>query len=276
MPDGGASVCVTVAHGREAGAVDAVQALANAMWERRDRYRIHATPLPEAVLEAVRAASGERSPVLLADVADNPGGGAPGNSTFVLRALLDAGVTGVTMGLHCDPGVVEAAWRAGVGERLEVTFNGGCRHPLALPLRAEAIVMALVDAPLVSARGVYAGATRRPGRSCSLDLGGVTIGVSTRAVQCADDDTLVHVGLRPAESQVVVVKSRGHFRAGFDHLFAAEQIIEVGAPGVATPELHTVDWQHLRRPVFPLDDVVDPVFEPTVHRPIVGAAMSQR
>ncbi|MBI4934700.1 MAG: MlrC C-terminal domain-containing protein, partial [Actinobacteria bacterium] len=126
---------------------------------------------------------------------------------------------------------------------------------LATPFAAEATVIALADGVLVPTRGVYEGANRYPGRCCALDLGGIRIGVSSHKVQCADDDTLLHVGLDPAGAKVVVVKSRGHFRAGFDHLFAPHQIVEVGAPGVATTELGTVDWQHLPRPVFPLDDV---------------------
>ena len=55
---------------------------------------------------------------------------------------------------------------------------------------------------------------------------------------------------------------RGHFRAGFDHLFADDQIIEVAAPGVATSDLRSVAWQHLPRPVFPLDTIDH--FEPLV------------
>ena len=83
------------------------------------------------------------------------------------------------------------------------------------------------------------------------------MGVSSYKVQCADDDTLRFVGLQPELARVVVVKSRGHFRAGFDHLFADDQIIEVGAPGVATVALDTIDWQHLPRPVWPLDEIDD-------------------
>ena len=58
------------------------------------------------------------------------------------------------------------------------------------------------------------------------------------------------------------MKSRGHFRAGFAHLFADDQIVEVGAPGVATVDIHSVQWQHLPRPVFPFDDIDD--WQPTV------------
>lgn len=285
VPVQGTSVCVTVDRGHEAVAVDAVRSLATAIWDRRPRYRLHAVPLADAVAIAGDAAAGARAPVLLADVADNPGGGAPATSTFVLRALLDAGVHGVRLGLQCDPAVVDRAWRAGVGARLPVTFNEGSTAPLAPPLAAEAEVLALTDAPLVPTRGIYAGATRHTGRCCALRLhgdgdrgrggrggrgghggGSVDVGVSSWPVQVADPDTLEHAGLSLDGARVVVVKSRGHFRAGFDHLFADTDIVEVGAPGVATPELHTLPWQHLPRPVFPLDHVDwDPASPPEVH-----------
>ncbi|MEZ5274659.1 MAG: MlrC C-terminal domain-containing protein [Ilumatobacteraceae bacterium] len=143
-------------------------------------------------------------------------------------------------------------------------FNAGSTAPLATPFAAEATVLRLVDDVIVPTRGVYRGATRWPGRACALEIGGIRIGVSERKVQCADDDTLRHVGLDPAAARVVVVKSRGHFRAGFDHLFTPEQIVEVGAPGVATPDLAAVEWQHLPRPVFPLDTM--DAWQPVVQR----------
>lgn len=259
----GASVAVTADAGHAAQAGRVVAVLAQQLWDLRDQYRISATPLAEAVREAGRAARGERPPVLLADVADNPGGGAPGNSTFVLRALLDAEVDDVVIGLQCDEPAVAAAFTAGVGALVDLEFNRGSTHPLALPLRCTAEVLQLTTEPLVPTRGVYAGSTRHPGRSCALRIGGVRLGVSSRAVQCADDDTLRFVGLDPAAARVVVVKSRGHFRAGFDHLFDDDQIVEVAAPGVATVALDTVDWQHLPRPSWPLDEIAG--WRPAVH-----------
>jgi microcystin degradation protein MlrC len=254
-PSCGMSVSVSVDEGHEHLAEAAVRALADHVWDLRDRYRMRTTPLADAVPVAAAAGRGERRPVLLADVADNPGGGAPGNSTFVLRALLDAGVTGVVMGMHCDRAVVDAAWEAGLGARLQVIFNAGGTRPLAPELAVVATVTSLQAAPLVPTRGVYAGSRRYSGRCVGLDLDGIGIAVSSYPVQCADDSTLHHVGLRPEHARVVVVKSRGHFRAGFDHLFSDDQIVEVGAPGVAPVDLDAVTWQHVPRPIWPLDAV---------------------
>jgi microcystin degradation protein MlrC len=255
VPDCGVSVCVTADAGAEQQAEAVAAELARMAWAERPNYRLRCTPVEHAVGEAARAASGARPPVILADTADNPGGGAPGNTTFILAALAAAGVSDVVMGLQCDPGVVAAAWDAGVGAQLRVVFNAGSNSPLAVPFAADATVLAVSDGVFVPTRGVYDGSTRYPGRCCALDLGGIRIAVSSHKVQCADPDTLEHAGVHLDGAKVVVVKSRGHFRAGFDHLFAGDQIIEVSAPGVATAEIDTIAWEHLPRPVFPLDEV---------------------
>jgi microcystin degradation protein MlrC len=260
VPECGMSVCITVDRGHEEHAARVAESLCREAWDRRDRYRLHTVPLDSAVVEALRASRGERTPVILADTADNPGGGAPGNTPFVMRALVEAGVTGAVVGLHCDRHVVNAAFEAGVGATIEVEFNAGSTRPLAPAWRTTATVLALNDQQLVPTRGVYKGSPRHPGRSCALQIDGVAVGITSHKVQCADDSSLHHVGLRPETAQVVVVKSRGHFRAGFDHIFTPEQIIEVGAPGVATVDLWSVPWQHVPRPAFPLDDVSS--FEP--------------
>jgi len=270
VPECGMSVAVTVDRGDEQHAASVVDRICREAWARRDRYRLHTVPLAEAVVEAGRASRGERAPVILADTADNPGGGAPGNTTFVLRALLDAGVEHAVVGLHCDRHVVAAAFAAGLGVTIDVEFNAGSERPLAPPLRVTAVVTALTDEQLIPTRGVYTGSPRHPGRSCALQIGGIGVGVTSHKVQCADDSSLHHVGLRPEHARVVVVKSRGHFRAGFDHLFGPEQIIEVGAPGVATVDLWSVPWQHVPRPAFPLDDVTEFEPLPVVHARALG------
>jgi microcystin degradation protein MlrC len=60
-------------------------------------------------------------------------------------------------------------------------------------------------------------------------------------------------GLDIAAARVVVVKSRGHFRGGFDEFFPPERVIEVDTPGLTSPVLERLDFKGLPRPVFPLD-----------------------
>jgi microcystin degradation protein MlrC len=62
-------------------------------------------------------------------------------------------------------------------------------------------------------------------------------------------------GIDIASARVVVLKSRGHFRAAFDEFFADEQIVSVDAPGLTSPMLARFDFKKLPRPVVPLDDI---------------------
>ena len=71
--------------------------------------------------------------------------------------------------------------------------------------------------------------------------------------QCADPAFLEHLGLDVGAARVLVVKSRGHFRGGFDEFFDHARIVEVDAPGLTSPVLSRFDWRHLPRPVLPLD-----------------------
>ena len=71
--------------------------------------------------------------------------------------------------------------------------------------------------------------------------------------QCADPIFLEMMGLDIAAARAVVVKSRGHFRAGFDEFFPPAQVIEVDAPGLTSPVLTRFDFKNLPRPVFPID-----------------------
>jgi microcystin degradation protein MlrC len=60
-------------------------------------------------------------------------------------------------------------------------------------------------------------------------------------------------GIDIATARVVVVKSRGHFRAGFDEFFTHDRIVEVDCPGLTSPILTRFAWTKLPRPVLPLD-----------------------
>jgi microcystin degradation protein MlrC len=65
---------------------------------------------------------------------------------------------------------------------------------------------------------------------------------------------LEHLGLDPRAARVVVVKSRGHFRAGFDEVAPPARILEVDGPGLTSPVLSRFEFRRLPRPIYPLDE----------------------
>jgi len=84
-----------------------------------------------------------RYPIILADQADNPGGGAPGDSTEVLRLFIDRGLRDAAVLYIVDPKTAGLAKRAGVGGRLNVALGGRSHPMLGPPVPMSVQVLAL-------------------------------------------------------------------------------------------------------------------------------------
>jgi microcystin degradation protein MlrC len=223
-------------------------------WEDRARFRVRLTALDEAVRQAVEAGRSAGGPaVCLADVADNPGGGGRGNTTDLLESLLAAGVQRALLGNFVDPQVAAACHAAGVGARLPVIFNAANADAHGRAVSVELEVLALSDGNIVGRRGIYKGRTARLGPAAAVRIAGLTLVVCARRVQCAEPAFFETFGLDIRAFRSLLLKSRGHFRAGFDEFYAPEQILEVDAAGLTSPMLERYPWQGLSRPVWPLD-----------------------
>ena len=255
-PKNGMSVIVT-ARGDQHAADTAAREIATTLWSQRHRLVANLTPIDTAT-QMLRAACDDPShPALLfADVADNPGGGARGNTSAILKAFLDAGIDRTAFAIHFDPALAAEAHAKGVGARFAAHLNTAETHPDSAPLTASAQVMALSDGRILGRRGLLADRTLDCGPTAWLRLEDRidVVFVSIRH-QCMEPAMLEHLGIDLRHLRGLVVKSRGHFRAGFDDIFTDAQIIEVDSPGLVTPMLHRVPWTRLPRPIWPLDNV---------------------
>jgi microcystin degradation protein MlrC len=189
-----------------------------------------------------------------ADVADNPGGGGRGNTMWILEAFHKAGVRDALVGVIHDPALAAEAHQHGKGARFVAHFNRDGGDDFSHPFAAPAVVRALRTGNVRGRRGIYANNTLELGPSAALDLDGITVVVLSHRYQCADPVFFEAFGLDIAAARVVVVKSRGHFRGGFDEFFRHQDIVEVDAPGLTSPILSRFAWRHMPRPVLPIDD----------------------
>ena len=255
--DNGLAVVVTARHDKRAAEALARE-IAEFGWANRARFYPRLTALDEAVARALAVGRDPSLPALaFADVADNPGGGGRGNTTFLLRALYEAGVEGAMLGVFYDPPLAADAHRLDVGAQFEAHFNQSETTKFSEPWTAPATVAALTDGNCVGRRGIYAGMRLELGPCAALQVGGVTVVVVSPRVQCADPVFFEMMGLDIGTARAVVVKSRGHFRGGFDEFFGPAEIVEVDLPGLTSPMLSRFDWTRLPRPVIPLDEGVE-------------------
>lgn len=232
--------------------------LASATWAERERFVPHLTSLEDCIAQAVARGEQPALPALLiADVADNPGGGGRGNTTWLLKGLHEAGAKKVLLGVFNDAALAAEAHARGLGARFEACFNTQEGDRRSLVYRAEVSVRHLSHGRIIGrAPGSRANMAIDLGATAVLDLGELQVVVISRRQQCIDPGYFENFGLDVRSARTVVVKSRGHFRAGFSVYFEPEQIIECDAPGLTSPNLANFDWQGFRRPIFPLDTEV--------------------
>jgi microcystin degradation protein MlrC len=248
-PFNGMAVIITAT---DQAAADALaDRLAATAWERRGRFIANLTALEDATQKALHSPV----PLAFADVADNPGGGGRGNTMWILEAFHRAGVQNCLVGVIHDPALAAEAHKLGKGARFTAHFNRDVAtdDPFSKPLSAAAEVVALSDGRVTGRRGIFAGTAMTLGATAAIKIGGMTVVVISIRTQCADPAFFEHLGLDVAKAHAVVVKSRGHFRGGFDEFFKHEQIVEVDCPGLTSPILTRFDWKHMPRPVLPID-----------------------
>jgi len=198
-----------------------------------------------------------RTPVIFSDAGDNPGGGGLGTTTWLLTALVKAGARGVLCGSFYDPELATEAHRTGVGARLHAVFNRSGESEFSKRFEADVRILAVGDGRVVGRRGIFAGRSLELGPCAALEIGGpegIRVVVISARQQTADPVFFEMLGLDVGAARTVCVKSRGHFRAGFDPWFAPEQVYEVDTPGLTSPVLERFRWTGLPRPVYPLDE----------------------
>jgi microcystin degradation protein MlrC len=254
-PFNGLTVVVTATEAVQAHAL--AREIAGAAWQRRDQFRPMLTSLDEAVRLALQTADPAAHALVFADVADNPGGGGRGNTMAILQAFHAAGIKDALVGVIHDPALAAEAHALVEGAPFTARFNRDGGDTFARPFAVPAAVRRLFNGAIRGRRGIYANNTLDLGPAAALQLDGITVVVLTNRFQCADPMFFEAFGLDIAAARVVVVKSRGHFRGGYDEFFTPEQIVEVDLPGLTSPVLSRFDWKRLPRPVIPLDDGVE-------------------
>ncbi|MBI2493065.1 MAG: M81 family metallopeptidase [Candidatus Rokubacteria bacterium] len=224
--------------------------LARTAWEHRREFLHTALPVEAAVAKALAAAG---RPVVLADIADNTGGGAAGDTTEVLRELLRVGARGVTVACVWDPAAVAACARAGVGATVTVEVGGKVDPSHGAPVPVTGRVRTLSDGRFVHRGPMFRGLEGRLGPTAVLDVNDLKIVLISYRWQTLDPEMIRFVGIDPAAERILVVKSSVHYRAAFEPI--AHEVIEVDAPGLSSSNLARFSFKHVRRPIFPLDEL---------------------
>ena len=134
-------------------------------------------------------------------------------------------------------------------------FITGFSSAFCDPVDVAGRVRLISDGDFVQKGPGFHGQVLRRGRTAVLQIGFVYLVLMERAVLQWDPELYRSVGLEPCDAQVVVVKSPAGFRAAYAPIAAEMDIID--APGVCSPDLRSLPFKRVRRPLYPLDEPED-------------------
>jgi microcystin degradation protein MlrC len=247
VPDVGAAMLV-VADGDVTRAAALAETLGREAWGMREAIAARRLAT-EAALDVAEAHEGR--PVVLADVADNAGGGAPSDSTFLLRRMLERGMTSIASGLYWDPLAVRLCIEAGEGARFDLRVGGKAGPQSGMPLDLRVTVERIVP----DARQTFGPATNPLGEVVRVSADGdLDLVLCSVRAQTFHPDAFTQTGLDLAGKRFVVVKSMHHFHAGFAPI--ASRLVYVAGEGALPSDYAALRFEKRPGPFWPA--VADP------------------
>ncbi len=230
------------------------QALAKEMaskaWSLRESFwRSERVAPQDAVRQAIEAESGL---VILSDTGDSVYGGAPGDSTCILRAMLDQQITSIAFVPMIDPDALHGAITAGVGAQITVEVGGKVDNVFSKPVRVTGKVAAVSTGFTVDLhdRGVC-----DLRQTALLQVGSIYLALLDHRSFAVNHPVLyTHLGLDMADAKMVVVKTASNFQ-----FFSRwrKGLIRVDSPGTTQSDLTAFQWKRIPRPTYPLDPLSD-------------------
>lgn len=220
------------------------QKIGEELWAIKDDIAAPLTTINDALDEAFATQDG---PVIIADTADNAGGGAASDSTFILRELIERNAQDTAIGMIWDPIAVDFAFAAGEGTTLPMRIGGKVSPVSGDPVDVIATVTKLTDNIVQNAFGSDHGM----GKGAAIRVGGIDIVLAAAREQVHSPGAFESLGIDITKKHVVVVKSAQHFHARFSP-FASKVIYAVG-PGTTSVDFSTFTYNRLQRPIWPLD-----------------------
>jgi len=221
-------------------------------WEGREGFVFRAEPLEATI---ARAKAIDTGPVVIADYGDHSGAGGQMDDMAVTREIVRQGLSDVAVGPVCDPEALSQMQRAGCGARLTLDVGGKTDSPsigiMGEPLTLTGTVKRITDGKFRLEGDMMAGFPVNLGGSAVLDTGTLEIIVSGGRGEPYAPQFFTHAGIDPTKKRYLVLKSRQHFRAGFERI--ASEIVLAGGRGVCREELDTLPFRRLTRPIYPLD-----------------------
>lgn len=253
VPNCGFSV-VVVADGDKPAAKKAAQELAGDIHAARKALSsaVAVYDIAEGLDHARACAAATGKPVVVLEHADRMN-----DSTHLLRALVAGGGVRAAVPLLWDPVVARAACAAGTGAHLAIPVGGHSDPRAGGPVPLDAKVVQAGPQRYTCSGPMRRGAPIDLGCAALLRAGNLDVIVSEIPQSCIDTDPFKAFGLDPLAYDLIVLRSKTHFRAAWQPIVA--DIVVIDTPDWGSADLTTLPYRHVPRDtVYPF--VENPLF----------------
>jgi microcystin degradation protein MlrC len=221
-------------------------------WERRRAFLYEGAPLASQIAHARTLGEG---PIVLADHGDNTASGGTQDVMSVIAEAMRQGLDDVVAGPICDPESVARIIAAGTAASVTLPLGGKIDMPqinlVGRPLTVTGKVTRITEGEFVVTGPMATGTRVRMGRTAVLDTGAMQIVVSERRSEPSDLGVFTHCGIDPRRKRYVLIKSRQHFRAGFEPI--ARHIVMCDGDGCTSSDLKLFTYRNRPRPLYPFE-----------------------
>jgi microcystin degradation protein MlrC len=205
----------------------------------------------------VKPAGAPPGPIVLVEPSDNIGGGAPGDGTAMLRFFVENNVDGAGVIIN-DPASVAALAKIKAGESLTLDIGGRENVASGGPLQLAVTLVSISDGRFEiedrhSHLASMCGVNIDMGPCAVVRHAGITLLLTSRQTPPFDLGQWRSQGVDPAAFKVVAVKAAVAHRRAYDRITGATYTVDT--PGPCSSNLRAFTFRHLRRPVYPLDEV---------------------
>jgi len=242
VPDASAKVLV-MADGNADLAQTTADQIGAKIWSLKDETHPTGLTIDEALDQGTEAANG---PVVLADLGDNAGVGAPSDSTFILQRIVARGLENVLSGIYWDPVSVRFCMEAGEGAEFDLRVGGKVGVASGDPVDLRITVRKI----LTDARQPFAGSFAPLGNAVWVSAANdLDLLLCDNRCQTFHPEAFTQMGIDLSAKQIVVVKSTQHFYSGFAPV--AAEILYVSAPGAIPMDFADIEFRKFKDPYWP-------------------------
>ena len=227
--------------------------IAEFVWQRRYDFSEPSLSVEEAMDRALSQV--KDGYVVINEASDNPGGGAPGDGTHLLRQMLRRNLPGTIMGPLTDRQAVQYLFdNHKVGDVVDITVGGRVDPVGGAPVRLEnAEIVNFSNGKLISAAPINFGAPMDYGHTVRLRQGNVELILVSERFQTYDDRPFIMTGCDMSQYKVLGLKSMNHFRGYFQS--RADAIVTADPPGQCPIDLKLYNYKNIEHPILPLEEV---------------------